>query len=182
MNYELLQHKTRFSLHNLVKSRVWRPAMLGLPVLACLMAMQLGSGAMAQDQEAVTQAPAETQAPAQDATQIAVELNKLETIESGCRIYVVVDNKSETDFKTLKLDLVLFRTDGIVDQRFFVDLAPLRNHKRIVKLFELNKVACDDIGSFLVNDVVECRSESENVDGCLARMSVSSLAKAALTK
>src|SRR5690606_37846083 len=109
----------------------------------------LASGVMAQEQEEVTEAPG------QETEQIGVELNKLETIENGCRIYVVVDNKSETDFKTLKLDLVLFRTDGIVDQRFFVDLAPLRNQKRIVKLFELNKVACDDIGSFLVNDVVE---------------------------
>lgn len=180
VNYDLLQRNTRFFLHNLVRSRVWRRAILsGLPALACLMAIGPGFGAMAQDQEAVTQSPT---APTQDAAQIAVELNKLETIESGCRIYVVVDNKSETDFKTLKLDLVLFRTDGIVDQRFFVDLAPLRNHKRIVKLFELNKVACDDIGSFLVNDVVECRSETEAIDGCLARMSVSSLAKATLIK
>lgn len=174
MNYDLLQHKTR-SIQKLVNGRIWRRTIL--PAVACLMAMQLASGVMAQEQEAVTEAPSQ-----QEAAQIAVELNKLETIESGCRIYVVVDNKSETDFKTLKLDLVLFRTDGIVDQRFFVDLAPLRNQKRIVKLFELNKVACDEIGSFLVNDVVECRSEAENIDGCLARMSVSSLAKAALTK
>lgn len=173
MNYDLLQHKTRSEL-KLFNGRIWRWTIL--PAVACLMAMQLAPGVMAQEQEAVTETPT------QEATQIAVELNKLETIESGCRIYVVVDNKSETDFKTLKLDLVLFRADGIVDQRFFVDLAPLRNQKRIVKLFELNKVACDDIGSFLVNDVVECRSETENINGCLARMSVSSLAKAPLTK
>jgi len=172
VNYDLLQ-QTRFK-HDRVAGRFWRRAIL--PFVAGLMAMQLASGVMAQEQEEVTEAPG------QETEQIGVELNKLETIENGCRIYVVVDNKSETDFKTLKLDLVLFRTDGIVDQRFFVDLAPLRNQKRIVKLFELNKVACDDIGSFLVNDVVECRSETENIDGCLARMSVSSLAKAALTK
>src|SRR5690606_18580312 len=126
--------------------------------------------------EAAPQAAVEGGAP------IGVELNKLEPIDAGCRIYVVVDNKSETDFKTLKLDLVLFRTDGIVDQRFFVDLAPLRKQKRLVKLFELNKVSCDDIVSFLVNDVVECRSETDSIDNCLTRLSVSSLAKAKLTK
>lgn len=177
VKYDLFQHKTR-SVHKPGEGRIWRRAILA--AVACLMAVQLAPGVMAQEQEQEQEAV--TEAPSQETTQIAVELNKLETIESGCRIYVVVDNKSETDFKTLKLDLVLFRTDGIVDQRFFVDLAPLRNKKRIVKLFELNKVACDDIGSFLVNDVVECRSETENIDGCLARMSVSSLAKAPLTK
>lgn len=132
---------------------------------------------MAQDQ----QEPAKA-APSTENGQIEVELNKLETIDTGCRIYVVVNNKSDTEFKTLKLDLVLFRTDGIVDQRFFVDLAPLRKEKRIVKLFELSKVACNDIGSFLVNDVVECRNTTESVDNCLSRMSVSSLAKAKLSK
>jgi len=82
----------------------------------------------------------------------------------------------------LKLDLVLFRTDDIIDQRFFVDLAPLRKQKRIVKLFELGKVKCDDIGSFLVNDVVECRSGSDVVENCLTRLAVSSRASAKLSK
>ena len=76
-------------------------------------------------------------AQSEDSTPISVELNKLETIDSGCRIYVVVNNETDTEFDTLKLDLVLFRTDDIIDQRFFVDLAPLRKQKRIVKLFEL---------------------------------------------
>ena len=121
-------------------------------------------------------------AQSEDSTPISVELNKLETIDSGCRIYVVVNNETDTEFDTLKLDLVLFRTDDIVDQRFFVDLAPLRKQKRIVKLFELGKVKCDDIGSFLVNDVVECRSGSDVVENCLSRLAVSSRASAKLSK
>ena len=115
-------------------------------------------------------------------TPISVELNKLEPIDSGCRIYFVVNNENDAEFDALKLDLVIFTTDGIVDQRFFVELAPLRKQKRIVKLFELGKVKCDDIGSFLVNDVVECRSGTEAVDNCLARLDVTSRASAKLTK
>lgn len=113
---------------------------------------------------------------------ISVELNKLEPIDTGCRIYVVVNNETESEFETLKLDLVLFKTDGIVDQRFFVDLAPLRKQKRIVKLFELGKVQCEEIGSFLVNDVVECRSGNEAVENCLGRLDVTSRASAKLSK
>ncbi len=121
-------------------------------------------------------------AQSENNTPISVELNKLETIDTGCRIYVVVNNETDSEFETLKLDLVLFKTDGIVDQRFFVDLAPLRKQKRIVKLFELGKVQCDEIGSFLVNDVVECRSGTEAVENCLARLDVTSRASAKLSK
>lgn len=122
------------------------------------------------------------EAQSESGTPISVELNKLESIDTGCRIYVVVNNETDAEFDTLKLDLVLFKTDGIVDQRFFVDLAPLRKQKRIVKLFELGKVKCEDIGSFLVNDVVECRSGTEAVDNCLARLDVTSRATAKLSK
>lgn len=126
--------------------------------------------------------PATAIAQSEDSAPISVELNKLETIDTGCRIYVVVNNATDSEFETLKLDLVLFKTDGIVDQRFFVDLAPLRKQKRIVKLFELGKVQCDEIGSFLVNDVVECRSGTEAVENCLARLDVTSRASAKLSK
>ncbi|MDX2289986.1 MAG: hypothetical protein NW217_14345 [Hyphomicrobiaceae bacterium] len=113
---------------------------------------------------------------------IAVELNRLEPLETGCRLYVVVDNRTRTPFSTLQLDLVLFRTDGVVDQRFFVDLAPLRKDKRIVKLFEIDNVKCSDLGSLLVNDVNECRSDKEAVADCLSLLTVSSLAPAKLLK
>lgn len=146
-------------------------------VMRCRCMSGLVAGAVALCLGAVA-AVAQTEA----GTPISVELNKLETIDSGCRIYVVVNNETDSEFDTLKLDLVLFRTDGIVDQRFFVDLAPLRKQKRIVKLFELGNVKCDDIGSFLVNDVVECRKGTEAVENCLAQLAVSSRASAKLSK
>lgn len=185
MDYAQIRRDTRSFFRKSANRRSLRLAFLGaLSAALCVIAAGPDTGAIAQEQAPSTEAAAETASPepSQEATPIGVELNKLETIDTGCRIYVVVDNKSDTEFKTLKLDLVLFRTDGIVDQRFFVDLAPLRKQKRIVKLFELSKVACDDIGSFLVNDVVECRSETESIDNCLARLSVSSLTKAKLSK
>lgn len=175
MSYKLLQCDVRSFRDSASNSGFWRLALLS--ALAACLTVFAPLSTMAQEQQEPEKA-----APSPENGKIEVELNKLETIDAGCRIYVVVNNKSDTEFKTLKLDLVLFRTDGIVDQRFFVDLAPLRKEKRIVKLFELSKVACNDIGSFLVNDVVECRNATESVDNCLSRMSVSSLAKAKLSK
>jgi hypothetical protein len=120
------------------------------------------------------------QAPSDNA--ITLELNKLETSEKGCRAYVVVSNPSSTTYDAYKLDLVMFQSDGIIGRRFALDLAPLRPSKRTVKLFELDNTSCDNIGSFLVNDVLECRSETGPVNDCLARLKVSSLTKVGLSK
>ena len=52
----------------------------------------------------------------------------------------------------------------------------------MVKLFELTDTPCDQVGSFLINDVVECKTESGPLSNCLDEISVSSLASAKLTK
>jgi len=91
---------------------------------------------------------------------IAIELNKLETQGNKCMAYFVINNKNKTSYEELKLDLVLFRPDGVIGRRFAVDLAPLKADKRVVKVFELADTSCDQVGSFLINDVIECKAES----------------------
>lgn len=113
---------------------------------------------------------------------LSVELNKLEPQGSGCRAYVVVQNDDDTSYTAFKLDLVLFQQDGIIGRRFAMDLAPLKAKKRTVKLFDLDNIPCDKIGSFLINDVVECTGETGPVENCLAGVSVKSLASAQLQK
>lgn len=117
-----------------------------------------------------------------DPTALSVELNKLEPQGSGCRAYVVVQNDSATQFQTVKLDLVLFQQDGVIGRRFAIDLAPLKPQKRTVKLFDLDGLACDRIGSLLINDVVECKTAEGPLDDCLAGLSVKSLTNVQLTK
>jgi hypothetical protein len=113
---------------------------------------------------------------------IAIELNKLEAHESDCRAYFVIDNKKDTAFDALKLDLVLFRPDGIIGQRFAVELAPLKAKKRTVKLFDIADTACDEVGSFMVNEVLECKSESAEIGDCLEDIAVTSRTQNELTK
>jgi hypothetical protein len=128
---------------------------------------------------AVQAEPATTPA---DAGAISIELNKLETQGSQCRAYFVVTNKNAANYQELKLDLVLFRPDGVIGRRFAVDLAPLKSNKRTVKLFELADTACDDVGSFLINEIMGCRTDTGPVADCLDGIAVSSLTKAQLTK
>ena len=118
---------------------------------------------------------------AQDAP-LTVELNKLEAEGQGCRAYFVITNKTDTAYKAIKLDLVLFRPDGVIGRRFAVDLAPLQGNKRSVKLFDIDGTACDQIGSFLVNDVMECKSDAGPIPDCMKGLAVSTLTNVQLTK
>ena len=48
---------------------------------------------------------------------VALELNKLEPTDKGCRAYMVVNNPTDTVYQTYKLDLVLFQADGVIGRR-----------------------------------------------------------------
>ena len=117
-----------------------------------------------------------------DAPAVMLELNKLEPQGKACRVYLVVDNPSETAFEAFKLDLFLFRTDGIIDRQLLIDLAPVRAGKKSVKIFDLDALACDGIGNILVNQVTECRDATGPVADCADRLRLSSRSGASLTK
>lgn len=138
--------------------------------------------------------------PAAEPEPVSIELNKLEPQGKNCRAYIVVSNTANTAYSVFKLDLVMFNPDGIIGQRFAIDLAPIRPSKRAVKLFDLSGTSCEQVGTFLVNDVLECRGEGPErpekpgpgakaekaepgqLHDCLARLKTSSLAKAQFTK
>lgn len=131
---------------------------------------------------AATPFPLQEAKAQQDQDTISVELNKLEPSEKGCRAYIVISNTSSTAYDAFKLDLVMFKTDGIIGRRFALNLAPMLPSKRTVKLFDLDDTKCEDIGNFLVNDVLECRAGDQASEDCLARLKVSSLTKADISK
>jgi hypothetical protein len=113
---------------------------------------------------------------------LSVELNKLEPQEHGCRAYLVVTNKGATAYQALKLDIVLFQPDGVIGRRFAIDLGPLKPDKRTVKLFDIENTPCDQVGSLLINDVLECKGDSGPIPDCLAEITASALTKVQLTK
>lgn len=105
---------------------------------------------------------------------VQVELNTTETSDNRCRLNFVIDNKSEQAFDSMKLDLVVFGTDGGIMRRIIFDMAPLRPMKTIVRAF-LVEAKCDQIGAILVNDVTACAPGEPNA--CLDRLELSSRLK-----
>lgn len=119
---------------------------------------------------------------ADPANQITLELNKLEPQDNSCRAYLVVGNDGQTVYQTFKLDLVMFQPDGVIGKRFALDLAPIKSGKKTVKLFDLDGVACDKVGSFLVNDIMECKADNNAAEDCLSRLALSSLGQVKISK
>jgi hypothetical protein len=149
--------------------------------MALSVGLAAGASADPQDPAAPTP-PAAPAAAAPSSPGPSIELNKLESSDKGCRAYMVVNNAGDTDYKSFKIDLVLFQTDGVIGRRFSIDLAPLRPQKKSVKLFEIDGIACDKIGSLLINDVMECKSASGSLDACLQNLTTSTLGKVQLSK
>ncbi len=150
-----------------------------LPTSFCV-AMLAGAATLAATAGAVSAQPA--RAPGE--APISIELNKLEKTEprpgatgNDCRIYVVIDNRSGDAYDSLQLDLIFFRTDGVIGRRLAVDMAPLRPVKKSVKLFDVAGLECTNIGQVLVNDVMACRDTGgKAIDDCLNRIALSSRA------
>jgi hypothetical protein len=113
---------------------------------------------------------------------MSVQLNKVEPQGQGCRTYFVITNKGAAAYEILKLDLIVFRPDGVIGRRFAADLGPIKPNKRTVKLFDLDDTSCDQIGSILINEVLDCKVGDTQKPDCLADITPSSLAKAQLTK
>lgn len=113
---------------------------------------------------------------AADDGRVTIELNKLETNGNGCHPYLVFENRTEIDFGSLKLDLVMFDGDGIIARRVAVEGAPLPPGKMAVKVFDLPDLACERIGRVLLNGLTQCADPAGERRGCLALIDTASRA------
>ena len=113
---------------------------------------------------------------------IRLELNKLEPNEGYCRAYFLFANTSERRYDDVKFDIAIFDKHGIVLKRLAISAGTLRTDKRILKLFDIDGLACADIGEVLVNDMLSCESGGEPVPDCIDLVSVASRAQAKVVK
>lgn len=98
---------------------------------------------------------------------LRIELNKLEPMESACRAYLLFENGTPGAFQSLKLDLVMFNPEGIINRRLAVEGGPLPAGKTSVKLFDIEGVSCDSVGRVLLNGVLDCSDVAGDKQGCL---------------
>lgn len=113
-------------------------------------------------------------AAAAQGEQVSVELNKLEPADDACRTYLVLENGFERELESLRLDLVVFDTDGIIARRLAVETGPLAAGTTRVKAFNFDRVDCDAVGRLLLNGVLDCETADGAVEGCARAVEPSS--------
>jgi hypothetical protein len=106
---------------------------------------------------------------------VLVELNSIESADNRCRLNFVVENKSRVAIESMKLDLVVFGTDGGILRRLVTDMGPVRAIKTVVRVFVFDD-ECRQIGAILVNDVAACAPGEPGA--CLDGLGLSSRIKA----
>ncbi|MEX2617239.1 MAG: Tat pathway signal sequence domain protein [Alphaproteobacteria bacterium] len=102
-----------------------------------------------------------------DGPAVTIELNKLEANGSSCRAYLMMRNDAGAGFESLKLDLVMFDTDGVVSRRIAVEAAPLPAGKTSLKVFDIADQPCDGISRMLLNDILDCHGAAGPRHDCL---------------
>ncbi|WP_425450047.1 Tat pathway signal sequence domain protein [Virgifigura deserti] len=107
---------------------------------------------------------------------VRVELNKLEEMGGACCAYLLFENATESAFDALKLDLVMFDPDGVIAKRLAVEGAPLPAGKTSVKLFDIQGLACAEIGQILLNDLIACQDSQGARTDCAGLLAPSSRA------
>lgn len=113
---------------------------------------------------------------------LEIELNKVEQRKQTCRVYLFAQNKTQQEFTSFKLDVVLFNQNGIIQKNMAVNIAPLPVAKKIVKAFDLKNLECDSIGSLLVNRIINCETVTNDSLNCLSLLQLSSKNKIPFSK
>ncbi len=128
-------------------------------------------------QIAVVQAASADQEPV-----IALQLNKAETTQNGCRVSLLVRNHLKNEITQLALDLVVFDNTGRISDFLSMKTGRLPSGKTRVQQYDLPAGSCANISSLLINDVSQCEG-AENISPtrCLDTLNVSSRADIELT-
>lgn len=102
---------------------------------------------------------------------VRVELNAAQPSEGRCLLTFVAENKVQANLDVLKLDLVVFNTEGVIQRRLLAEMGPLRGGKTMVRTYPVD-IDCPQIGSLLVNEIAACTPGER--DACLDGLGLAS--------
>jgi hypothetical protein len=100
-----------------------------------------------------------------------LELNAAENVENRCRLTFLIENKTTAAIDSIKLDLALFNTEGIIQRRMVTEMGPVRGKRTNVRTFPTD-VDCAKLGAILVNDITACAPADPNA--CMDGLDLSS--------
>lgn len=114
---------------------------------------------------------------------LTVELNKLETAESGaCQAYFLFRNGTGQTLEAFELSLAILDEQGVIDRLLSIDAAPVPAQRTTLRLFEIPGIGCDRISEVILHDVPACAAPGDEPVDCFAMMDLVSRADARLIK
>jgi hypothetical protein len=113
---------------------------------------------------------------------LAIELNKLEDTDEGCRSLFLFDNETGHELNRFQVDLILFDREGVYAKQLLLDMAPLYEDKKVLASFLLAEDPCASIGSVLINDVPWCENGAGAKLDCVPLLEVESRTEVPLEK
>jgi hypothetical protein len=113
---------------------------------------------------------------------LAIELNKLENTDEGCRSLFVFDNRTGHELHRFRIDLILFDPKGVYKKQLLLDMAPLNDDKKTLASFLLGDWPCDQVGSILINGIPHCHNGAGEAVECIDMLEVGSKSDVALEK
>lgn len=107
---------------------------------------------------------------------VLAELNKVETVESGCRSFFLFRNGTDTTLTGFEMSLAVLDRTGIIDRLLTIDAAPLPSRRTTLKLFDIPEMTCEDIGELILHDIATCAADDGRPLDCFDRLRLSSRA------
>ncbi len=98
---------------------------------------------------------------------LGIELNRLEPVDSGCRLSFVLTNTMDVSVDALSMEAVLFDGEGRVDRFLLLKARPLPAGRTRVQQFDVGETSCDRIARVLLNDVTACAGGGLTPQSCL---------------
>ncbi len=103
-----------------------------------------------------------------------VNLNKAETVPSGCRLTYVVDNTTAQSLSGQSLLIDVFDAQGTYSRKVVFRFGGIGAGRTKVQQFDLVGAPCEDISRLLIDDITDCVSEDGTEMDCLGLLRTSS--------
>ncbi|MCV2894256.1 hypothetical protein [Lentibacter sp. XHP0401] len=104
---------------------------------------------------------------------LAVELNAEVKTESGCLLSFLVGNDHEQDIEAAVFETVLFDKSGQVDRLTLFDFGALPAGRPRVRQFQVDGLACENLGQILINGASSCKIAGADSPLCGASLKLS---------
>jgi hypothetical protein len=105
---------------------------------------------------------------------LSLSLNAVETVEGSCVLTLLARNDLGGDITRAVYETVLFSPVGRVERLMLFDMGALPDGRPRVRRFEVPGLACENLGSLLINGAETCEAGALGESACVGVLNLSS--------